>query len=235
MQAGASRPVALVRCRVQTRRTGTLGDGSDMDVMAMAAQERTELADLLDTLSPPQWDVPSLCEGWTVRDVVAHVVSYEGLGPAGLVQRFVQGRLLPDRVNAVGVAALRDRSPEELVALLRTHAVPSGLTAGFGGRIALTDGLMHSQDVRRPLGLPRHVPAERLLVALPFALTAPTVRGLWHVRGVRVVATDVDWSSGKGPEARGSAEAVLMAVGGRRGAARDLTGPGADVLQQRLG
>ncbi len=72
-------------------------------------------------------------------------------------------------------------------------------------------------------------------MALRFAFTAPPIRGLWHVRSVRVVATDLDWSSGRGPEARGPAEAVLMCLAGRRGAARDLTGPGADVLARRLG
>lgn len=206
-----------------------------MNTKQMAEAERVELADFLTTLAPKQWDSQSLCEGWSVRDVVAHVVSYEGLGPVQLAKRFLRGGLLPDRVNAAGIAVLRDRASGELVDLVRRHAVPSGLTAGFGGKIALTDGLIHHQDIRRPLGLPREVPSERLRVALPFALTAPTVRGLWNVRGVRVVATDLDWSCGRGPEARGPAEAVLMAVAGRRGAARDLIGPGADVLAERFG
>jgi uncharacterized protein (TIGR03083 family) len=206
-----------------------------MSVPDLARAEREELADLLETLTPQQWDAPSLCERWRVRDVVAHVVSYDRLGAAALAQRFVRGRLLLDRVNQVGVDEHRERDPQELVALLRRHAVPSGLSAGFGGRIALVDTLVHAQDVRRPLGLLRSVPAERLRAALPFALLAPPLRALWHVRGVRVVATDVDWAAGAGPEARGPGEAVLMAMGGRRGAARELTGPGADRLVRRLG
>lgn len=206
-----------------------------MDVRALAEQERRDLADLTDTFTPEQWDAPSLCAGWRVRDVVAHVVSYEGLSGRQLLLRFAQGRFLPARVNEVGVAQHRGTPPEELVALLRRHLAPSGLTEGFGGRVGLVDALIHAQDVRRPLGLPREVPAERLRVALPFALTAPPIRGLWHARGVRVVATDLDWSAGRGPEARGPAEAVLMCLAGRRGAARDLTGPGAAVLRHRLG
>ncbi len=71
------------------------------------------------------------------------------------------------------------------------------LTA-FGGRIVLADTLIHHQDLRRPLGVPRDVPAERLLVALPLAMLAPVVGGAWHVRGVRLVATDLDWSRGPG-------------------------------------
>ena len=104
-----------------------------------------------------------------------------------------------------------------------------------GGRVGLVDSMIHHQDMRRPLGKPREIPAERLLCALPFAVTAPPLRGFWNARGVRLVATDLDWSRGKGPEARGPAEAVLMVLAGRPAVASELTGPGASVLQERLG
>lgn len=89
--------------------------------------------------------------------------------------------------------------------------------------------------MRRPLGMPRQIPAERLGCALPFAVTAPPLRGFWNARGVRLVATDLDWSRGRGPEARGSGEALLMVLAGRRGVAGELTGPGAAILHRRLG
>lgn len=88
--------------------------------------------------------------------------------------------------------------------------------------------------MRRPLGMGREIPHERLLCALPFAVTAPPLRGFWNARGVRLVVTDLDWTRGKGPEARGTAEAVLMALAGRRGVAGELDGPGASILQRRL-
>ncbi len=97
---------------------------------------------------------------------------------------------------------------------MRTRLTPHGATARVGGRVGLVDALIHHQDMRRPLGLPRQIPAERLLNALPFTVTAPPLRGLWNARGVRLVATDLDWSRGKGPEARGPAEAVLMVLAG---------------------
>ncbi|WP_139978934.1 maleylpyruvate isomerase family mycothiol-dependent enzyme [Nocardioides litoris] len=202
--------------------------------MAEATAERLELADLLESLTPAQWATRSLCSRWSVRDVAAHVVSYERLGVTDLARLGARGLGSPDRMNALALAALADASPAELVRLLREHARPTGLTAGFGGGIGLTDTLVHHQDVRRPLGLPRVVPPERLRFALGFTLTAPTVRGAWHARGVRLVATDVDWSHGRGPEARGPGEAVLMALAGRAGVAADLTGPGADRLRTRL-
>ena len=206
-----------------------------MSAMALAEAERTDFAAFLATLRPEQWDAATLCTGWRVRDVAAHVVSYDELGPLGLVRRLAQGRFRLDRTNAIGVARSRDRSPDELVAHLRRHTRPRGLTAGFGGRIGLVDGLVHHQDVRRPLGLARDVPPERLRAALPFAAVSPAIRGSWRVRGLRVVATDLDWATGSGPEVRGLGEAVLMAIAGRPAVAGELSGPGAATLVQRLG
>ena len=197
--------------------------------------ERTDLADYLETLAPEQWEVESLCRGWRVHDVVAHLVSYDGVGLAALAKRFARGRFQLDRINRLAMEELGRRGPEELIGLLRQHATPTGLPAAFGGRIALVDGLVHHQDIRRALDMPRAVPAERLRAALPFALVAPPIHALWHIRGVRVVATDVDWSGGAGPEARGTGEAVLMVMGVRRVVARELTGPGAERLVRRLG
>jgi uncharacterized protein (TIGR03083 family) len=131
---------------------------SGPDTMRLARDERADLAELLTTLTAEQWEARTLCTRWRVRDVVAHVISYEELGPAGLVARFVRGGLRPDRVNALGVRAYADRSPDELLALLRRHLVPTGLTAGFGGRIGLVDGMIHHQDIRRPSADPATSP-----------------------------------------------------------------------------
>lgn len=205
-----------------------------MPHLDLARDERVDFADFLDGLTPEQWAAPSLCEGWSVRDVAAHCISFEGVPPAGLVKRFVEGRLRTDRINALAVAALAGRSTDDIVAGFRDNAEPHGLGAGFGGRIALTDNMIHHQDIRRPLGLPRTVPAERLRVALDFVRFAPTIRGAWRVRGVRLVATDLDWSFGRGPEVRGPGEALLMVLAGRRDGLGDVHGPGLDTLSARL-
>lgn len=205
-----------------------------MDLMPLARDERAEFAALLATLTPQQWATPSLCTEWTVHDVVAHVLSYDELSPGGLARRLAQGWFLPDRVNAVTLAECRQRTSDELAASMRDHVQPRGLTAAFGGMIALTDGMIHQQDIRRPLGMPRKIPAERIVPALRTALYAPVIRGFWRVRGVRLVATDLEWASGRGPEVRGAAEALLMVIGGRRGIVAELSGPGCDVLARRI-
>lgn len=206
-----------------------------MDVMREAELERRELLALLETLTPAEWAAPSLCDGWSVRDVVAHLLSYEDVGYREVGRQLLPSRFSFARLNRHFLDQARDLGDDGLVERLRDHLRPSGITAARGGAVGLVDGVVHQQDVRRPLGRPREIPAERLRYALGFAVTAPPLHGFWHVRGTRVVATDIDFAHGRGPEARGPGEAVLMVLSGRRGAAADLTGPGAARLQQRLG
>jgi len=200
----------------------------------MARDERIEFASFLQGLSPEQWVSSTLCDRWRVREVAVHTVSYDELSGAGLVRRLVKGRLNTDRINAIGVADYADRSPQQIVAMIRANTEPHGLTRGFGGKMALTDGMIHQQDIRRSIGLPRTIDPQRLRTALDFARFAPTIRGAWRARGTRLVASDLDWAYGKGPEVRGSGEALLMAMAGRRAALADLEGPGKAKLAQHI-
>jgi uncharacterized protein (TIGR03083 family) len=201
----------------------------------MAREERAELAAFLETLRPEQWDAPSLCAGWAVRDVVAHVVGYDPLGVGGFVRTLAQARFDADRANQRVIDDHRDADPALLIDLVRRYETPQGLTALFGARIALVDGTIHHQDIRRPLGLPRELPGERLRAALAFAVWAPPIGNPLRVRGLRLVATDVDWSSGRGPEVRGPGEALLLAAAGRAQVLDELDGPGVDTLARRCG
>ena len=203
--------------------------------MSSARAERADLTDLLATLTPAQWEAPSLCAGWRVRDVVAHMFSYDELSLAGLVWRFIRSGILLSRANAAGVAAYAEHRPDELLALARKHKQPRGLTTGFGGKVALTDATIHHQDIRRPLGLGREIPSDRLRVVLDFALFAPPIGASKRIRGLTLVATDLDWTAGKGPVVEGPAESLLMAIAGRRGVAAELTGPGQPTLTERIG
>ena len=204
-----------------------------MNALQMATAERTDLADLLATLRPEQWEAPSLCEGWRVRDVVAHVMSFD-VSPLGMFLRAIRGRIV--HTNQVGVDELAPLSTDELLDKLRAHLRPQRLAAIFGGRLALLDVTIHHQDIRRPLGLPREIPAERLRLVLDSSvrsldLELPT----WRIaRGVHLITSDLDWSHGSGPEVSGPAEAMLMAITGRPCAVGELTGPGQPVVAARL-
>jgi uncharacterized protein (TIGR03083 family) len=205
-----------------------------VNLKQMAREERGEFAAFLATLSREQWNAPTLCTGWRVRDVVAHVISYDELSMRDVLKRVLGNRLDLDRVNAAVLSELADRSSDELLALLEAHAEPTGLPAAFGGLVALVDGLIHQQDIRRPLGLPREIPPERLQRTLRSALLAPPTGAFWRTRGLRLVPTDLDWASGRGPEVRGPGESILMAMAGRPDALDELSGPGLLTLAKRV-
>lgn len=204
------------------------------DLSDLAAAERRDLADYLDTLTEEQWERPSLCSGWTVRDVVGHLPSYDELGWPATLTLFLRSGFSLARCNEVGVENSRRLSTGQLVARLRAHAVPRGITTMFGSAIALTDGMIHHQDIRRALGHPRTVPEERLIAALEFLPRARALPAPANIRGLRLVATDVDWTHGTGPLVKGPAEALLIALAGRPQGLADLTGPGLATLTERL-
>jgi len=128
------------------------------DLRDHAVAERADLLALLEQLTPEQWIAQSLCRRWRVRDVVAHVYSYDELSRTDLARSFVRARLNPSKVNAICLTPYANQTPEQLLVLARRCVHPRGLPAGFQGGIALVDGMIHHQDIRRPLGLPRTIP-----------------------------------------------------------------------------
>lgn len=201
-------------------------------IRALARQERQEFAELLDGLSPQQWQAPTLCNGWNVGDVVAHTIAYLGQTRMGLVAAMLAARGQIDRLNE---SALRTAAgPDELRGLMRAGVDPSGAGALYGCRVALIECLIHQQDIRRPLGLPRIIPADTLRASLTFARVSPVIGGAWRTRGLRLIATDLDWSAGRGPVIHGPGEALLLAMTGRVEAVADeLQGPGLTPLRRR--
>ncbi|ATA27264.1 hypothetical protein MLM_0173 [Mycobacterium lepraemurium] len=200
------------------------------ELMAIARAERADLAELLATLGPRDWESPSR---WSVKDVVAHVISYEELGAFGLLKRFAKGWVV--RTNQVGVDEFTDLTPQQLLEFLREHLEPRGLTAGFDGMIALVDGMIHHQDIRRALGRPRVVPPDRLQRVLSLVPGNPRLGAGRRIWGLRLRATDIDWTHGDGPQVSGPGEALLMAMSGHPAALADLDEPGCATLATRLG
>lgn len=204
------------------------------DLMTLAEEERTELLGLLRSLTATQWDAMSLCSRWRVRDVAIHVVSYDELSVPRLGATFLRGGLRVSVVNDVALKRYGDLAPEGILDLVGRSLRPRGLTSALGGGIALTDSTIHHQDIRRALGLPRAAPASRLPAVLDFALGAPTLPVRKNARGLRLIATDIDWSTGDGPEVTGSGEALLMSLAGRPQAVDELGGPGLATLRSRV-
>lgn len=204
------------------------------DLMPLAVQERADLLALLHELTPAQWDAPSLCTNWRVRDVATHIVSYEELSKSALAASFLRGGLRVSTVNQIALNRYRNLDPDDIIALVARSQRPRGLTAAMNGGIALTDGTIHHQDIRRALGMPRTIPEARLTPVLDFSLGAPTLPSKSNQRGLKLVATDLDWSHGDGPQVCGPGEALLMAVAGRAQALGELEGEGLVSLRQRV-
>jgi uncharacterized protein (TIGR03083 family) len=202
------------------------------DLLTLAYEERCDLAAFLASLTQQEWQAQSLCEKWTVKDVVAHVVSYEELSILGVAKRFAKGLFV--RANEIGVREFAPMSPDELLNFLRGHLRPNGLTAAFGGIIGLIDGAVHHQDIRRALGYPRVVPVERLERILPLVPGNPRLGAGRRIKGLRLSATDVAWQHGDGPEVTGAGEALLMAMTGRCATLDELSGPGKPTLVARI-
>ncbi len=206
-----------------------------VDTFAAIADERRELAGFAAGLTAEQQRVQSLCSAWTVHDVLAHLVMPLEVG----IPRFALAMLVArgnfDRANVRLTSGVARRPFGELVEVLRQKAGSRFTPPGAGPEAPLTDLLVHGWDVRRPLGLPRTVPEERLRVALDHLATGGGAgivpRG--RLDGLRLEATDLDWAHGQGAPVRGTAEALLLSVSGRSAALEDLAGPGVPILRDR--
>ncbi|WP_147017792.1 maleylpyruvate isomerase family mycothiol-dependent enzyme, partial [Kocuria turfanensis] len=210
----------------------------DDELWAVIDRQRRRTAEMLDGLSEEQWKHPSLCEGWTVRDVAAHLTLQQmGLGAAILsVLRH------PGGLNRTIREAARSRAllpPERLVAQLRATVGSRRHNVGLTALETLVDILVHGQDIAVPLGLDLEVAPEAAAVA---ADRVWSHRGRARGRvfadlplgGHRFTATDVAWSVGEGPEARGPIVALLLLLTGRRAGLSRLSGDGAESLRRRL-
>ena len=127
-------------------------------VMPLAIAEREDFLDLLEQLRDDQWDAATLCEDWSVREVVAHVLSFEDLSRFAAVRLIIRGRIGRTPGNELAMAPYRQWSAARLTDRMSSHLAPTGLTSGFNGGIALADGMIHQQDIRRPLAIRRTIP-----------------------------------------------------------------------------
>lgn len=200
-------------------------------VWAVVHAERQALINDLGVIAPAQWGTPSLCVGWSVHDVLAHMIDVATTTRLGFVRRMIAARGDFDRDNQTGVDRERADDPAETLAAFRRVA---GRTATPPAPLAtrLVEEFAHGEDIRRPLGLQRDYPVEHVVTALGYLAKTSQKWGGGKERAerVRLVATDADTAIGTGPEVRGSAIALVLALSGRPVWPGELTGPGAAVM-----
>ncbi|WP_406066407.1 maleylpyruvate isomerase family mycothiol-dependent enzyme [Streptomyces sp. NBC_01077] len=197
----------------------------------MVHAERAALIDELTDLDAEKWRKPSLCAGWTVHDVLAHLVDNARTTRLGFVRGMVVARFDFDRQNTRGVERERGTAPRETLERFRrvasrTSAPPGPLDS------RLVEEIVHGEDIRRPLGLARSYPPQAVSRSLRLQARTPASFGGAKelLTRVRLTATDADLTVGTGPEVNGPALSLLLSVMGRRAALDDLRGPGVATL-----
>jgi uncharacterized protein (TIGR03083 family) len=209
-------------------------DGSIMNNWEMIRQERTSLVDGLAALSPADFDHPSLCGGWTVRDVVAHIVATANMTPPKFIAELVGSgfnfqKLTSNNIRRYGAGKTSAELIDGVRARIDARTAPPGPTASWLG-----ETIVHGEDIFRALGTYREHPIANVLAAADFYKTSNLLIGAKNrIDGVTLQANDTDWRHGTGPEATGPAIALLMAMTGRKTALDDLSGDGVALLRDR--
>ncbi|MBJ8339460.1 maleylpyruvate isomerase family mycothiol-dependent enzyme [Antrihabitans sp. YC3-6] len=204
------------------------------DVWAAIDVTRTRTADLLEQLSEDEWRRASLCEGWTVRDVAAHLTLQELTLGAAIATAFRH----PGGVNRIIRESSRRRAAlptEVLIAQIRATVGHRRHNVGVTFQETLIDNLVHGQDIAIPLGRQLEMPTAAAAVA---ASRVWACRGTGKAKvfdslplgGYRFTATDTEWSAGDGPELTGPISALLLVLTGRPAGLGQLTGAGVEAL-----
>jgi uncharacterized protein (TIGR03083 family) len=204
----------------------------DEEYWAAVRDLRLAIADLLEALSAAEWEAPSLCRGWRVRDVAGHVAVVPAITTRRMLAVAPRAGFDPNRVNTLIATREGSRPAEEIVDLLRRRAGERRTARVLDVRDALFDVVVHSQDICRPLGraLPVPVAASRRGLDRVWEMGWP-FRARRRLSGLTLRATDADWRVGAGPEVAGPALTLLLLLTGRTEAAvGGLSGEGLAAL-----
>jgi uncharacterized protein (TIGR03083 family) len=204
------------------------------DIWPVVHAERGALADDLEGLTPEQWSTPSLSEGRTVLQTLAHMTATATMTPPKFLLKMAGAGFRFDRMTDAEVAAESAAGPAATLERFRavrlsTSGPPGPATSWLG------ETLVHAEDIRRPLGVAHAYPTAAVTKVIDFyAGSNLLIGGKRRVAGLTLRATDANWSRGSGPAVEGPAMALLMATAGRRAVLDDLAGPGLDTLRARM-
>ena len=207
-------------------------------VWTLVRVERAALVRDLEGIEVSAWETPSLCPGWDVHDVTAHLIDSATTTRLGFIRRMVASRFDFDRDNATGIARERRTDPRQTLDALRA-TVDLRLTPPAPLATRLVEAVVHGEDIRRPLGISHGYEPAALRGVLGYLVRTASGFGGGRERaaGLRLVAdfagsTDA-WAYGSGPLVAGSAIDILLALSGRPVASGAILGPGAEALRSR--
>ena len=202
----------------------------------LAGRVRLEVADLFDSLSKGQLETPSLCEDWTVRDVLGHATMFVEVPLPKFMFQIAKAGFNYDQMADRVAKQLAERPVDELTGALRAKATKAAAMLMFPEAMTVADLTIHLQDVRRPLGVEAQADPDALTATLDFLTGHKMAKNIFDpavIEGLQFEATDRDWRSGEGPVVTGAAEALMMGMAGRP-VLDELDGPGLETLRARV-
>jgi uncharacterized protein (TIGR03083 family) len=204
-----------------------------MDIWPVIRDERKALAADLKDRTEEEWATGSLCRQWTVRDVLAHMTSAATLTPPSFFAKLAASGFSFDKVQEAGIAAHRGSSPADTIAgfeaVVTSVKHPPGPADTWLG-----ETIVHAEDIRRPLGIEHRYPTEAVVRVAGFYQGSNLLIGSKRrIAGLKLRATDAEWSHGTGPEVSGPILSLVMAMTGRKEPLEDLTGDGVATLRSR--
>lgn len=209
-------------------------DMDDASAWRLIHAERAAVADVLATLTPTQWATPSLCGGWSVQQTAGHIVRGAEQTKANFMKRMAANAFRFNTMMDRDARSAGARPPSELVDRLRartttTNRPPAPVMTMLG------EIVVHGQDMCQPLGLATGTDPEAVVACLEMYKNASFPVGTKkRIDGVRLRATDVDWSHGSGPEVSGPGLSLLLAMTGRAPGLDSLSGDGLSTLRSRM-
>ncbi|MFF5340491.1 maleylpyruvate isomerase family mycothiol-dependent enzyme [Streptomyces althioticus] len=208
---------------------------SDRTVWSMIRAERTALADDLGPLTAEQWATPSLCDGLTVREVLAHLTAGASLNTLKWLAGVVRCRFDFDRQVAMRLAEQLGSRPADTLDRFR-RVIPGTTKPPLPAVAMLGETVVHGEDIRRPLGIRRTYPVETVTaVAEYYRGTDLVVVAKGRIGGLRLAADDGPFATGDGPLVTGPTLALVMAMTGRAACCDELDGDGVGTLRRRAG
>jgi uncharacterized protein (TIGR03083 family) len=206
----------------------------DTKTWALIHAERSAMSDTLAALTPSQWAEPSLCAGWSVQNAAGHILVGAEQTPAHFMKGMVANGFRFNTMVDHGARRAGALPPAEIVRRLKattstTNHPPAPVMAMLG------EIVVHGEDIRRPLGLPSEPAAESLAACLEmYSKASFPVGAKKRIAGLSVVATDVEWTHGAGPEVSGPGLSLLLAICGRSAGLDGLSGDGVATLRSRM-
>jgi uncharacterized protein (TIGR03083 family) len=196
--------------------------------------EREALAADLATLTDEQWATASLCPGWSVRDVLGHMIATAKMTQGAFFANLARAGFRFHDMSANLIAAEATAVPADGLAEFRKHMQDTTHPPG-PVEAMLGEAVVHGEDIRRPLGIKRGYPPAAVTRAADFFRRSNLLIGSKRrIAGLSLRANDLEWAAGSGPEVTGPALSLLMAMTGRAAALDDLTGEGVPTLRSRM-